>query len=83
MLFRSDRDACLEESQRFLDAYYGPVFSSEQVASWVSAGTVDQVIEHLRDLIGQGATHITLRLTSFDQDTQFRALVEEVLPALS
>lgn len=79
----TDRDACLEESQRFLDAYYGPVFSSKQVASWVSAGTVDQVIEHLRDLIGQGATHITLRLTSFDQDTQFRALVEEVLPALS
>ncbi|MDG2114133.1 MAG: hypothetical protein P8N02_16160, partial [Actinomycetota bacterium] len=77
-----DADACREESQRFLDAYYGPVFTPDQVRSWVGAGTPDQVIENLRDLIDQGATHITIRLTSFDQETQFRLLTEEVLPAL-
>lgn len=77
-----DIDACLEESQRFLDAYYGPVFSPDQVRSWVAAGTPAQVIDQLRDLISQGATHITIRLTAFDQDTQFRRLTEEVLPAV-
>ena len=78
-----DADECREESKRFLDAYYGPVFSTDQVKSWVAAGTPGQVIDHLRDLIEQGASHITIRLTSFDQDTQFRRLTEEVLPALS
>ena len=78
-----DADACREESQRFLDAYYGPVFTPDQVRSWVGAGTPGQVIDNLRDLIEQGATHITIRLTAFDQDTQFRRLTEEVLPALT
>ena len=78
-----DADECREESKRFLDAYYGPVFSTDQVKPWVAAGTPGQVIDHLRDLIEQGASHITIRLTSFDQDTQFRRLTEEVLPALS
>lgn len=78
-----DADACREESQRFLDAYYGPVFSPEQVRSWVAAGEPAEVIAHLRDLIDQGATHITLRLTSFDQDSQFKRLTEEILPELT
>ena len=78
-----DADACREESQRFLDAYYGPVFSPDQVRSWVSAGEPVDVIAHLQDLIDQGATHITIRLTSFDQEGQFRRLVDEVLPALT
>ena len=77
-----DIAACREESQRFLDAYYGPTFTPEQVESWVSAGTPDQVITHLQDIIDQGATHITIRLTSFDQETQFKRLTSEILPAL-
>lgn len=79
----SDADACREESQRFLDAYYGPVFTPDQVRSWVSAGRPDEVIAHLQDLIDQGASHIAIRLTSFDQDGQFRRLAEEIMPALS
>ena len=78
----TDAEACLDESQRFLDAYYGPIFQPAQVRSWVSAGTPEEVVAHLRDIVEQGATHITLRMTSFDQDTQFRRLTEEVLPAL-
>ena len=78
----AEAEACLDESQRFLDAYYGPIFQPAQVRSWVSAGTPEEVVAHLRDIVEQGATHITLRMTSFDQDTQFRRLTEEVLPAL-
>ncbi|MBM36941.1 MAG: hypothetical protein CL460_07210 [Acidimicrobiaceae bacterium] len=78
----TDRDQCLAESKEFLDAYYGPVFSPEQVEAWVAAGTPDQVISHLDDLIDQGVTAITLRLTSTQQEAQFALLTEHVLPAL-
>ncbi len=77
-----DKDQCLAESKQFLDAYYGPVFSSEQIEAWVASGTPDQVISHLKDLIDQGVTEITLRLTSTQQDAQFALLTEHVLPAL-
>ena len=78
-----DREQCLEESKRFLDAYYGPVFSAEQVEAWVAAGTPDEVISDLNGLIDQGVTAITLRLTSTEQDQQFVSLTEHVLPALA
>ncbi|MEC7915133.1 MAG: LLM class flavin-dependent oxidoreductase [Actinomycetota bacterium] len=78
----TDRDQCLAESKQFLDAYYGPVFSPEQVQAWVAAGTPDQVISQLEDLIDQGVTAITLRLTSTQQEAQFALLTEHVLPAL-
>jgi alkanesulfonate monooxygenase SsuD/methylene tetrahydromethanopterin reductase-like flavin-dependent oxidoreductase (luciferase family) len=78
----SDRDECLAESQRFLDAYYGPVFSPPMVASWTAAGPPSACVDHLRDIIEQGATAITLRMTSWDQRGQFQRLVDEVLPAV-
>ena len=78
-----DRDAALEESKRFLDAYYGPVFAPEMVASWTAAGTPKQCAEHLRDLADDGAKAITLRITSWDQKGQFERLVNEVLPLVN
>jgi alkanesulfonate monooxygenase SsuD/methylene tetrahydromethanopterin reductase-like flavin-dependent oxidoreductase (luciferase family) len=77
-----DREQCLNESKQFLDAYYGPVFSPEQVESWTAAGTPDEVISDIGDLIDQGATAVTLRMTSPNQDAQFALLTEHVLPAL-
>lgn len=77
-----DRAECLAESKRFLDAYYGPVFTEPMVEAWTAAGPPDRCIAHLRDLAEQGATAITLRCTSFDQDGQFRQLCESVLPEL-
>ena len=76
----SDRRECLAETKRFLDAYYGPVFTEAMVESWTAAGTPDDCISHLRDLVAQGATEITIRLTSFDQNGQFKRLCEEILP---
>jgi alkanesulfonate monooxygenase SsuD/methylene tetrahydromethanopterin reductase-like flavin-dependent oxidoreductase (luciferase family) len=78
----ADRAGCLAESKKFLDAYYGPIFTEEMVAAWVAAGTPQECVEHLRNLAAQGAGRITLRMTSWDQEGQYRRLVDEVLPAL-
>ena len=77
-----DRDECLAETKRFLDAYYGPVFTEDMAACWTAAGTPEQCIEHLTDVAAQGATRITLRATSWDQRGQLDRLVNEVLPEL-
>ena len=77
-----EREQCLSESKQFLDAYYGPVFSTQQVESWTAAGTPDEVISDIRELGEQGVTAVTLRMTSTNQDAQFRLLTENVLPEL-
>jgi alkanesulfonate monooxygenase SsuD/methylene tetrahydromethanopterin reductase-like flavin-dependent oxidoreductase (luciferase family) len=78
-----DRDAALAESKRFLDEYYGPVFSPSMVESWTAAGTPAQCAEHLRALANDGAKAITLRITSWDQRGQFERMVNEVLPRVA
>ena len=75
-----DKQAALEESKKFLDAYYGPVFSPEMVAGWTATGTPEQCIEDLRGIIAEGAKTITLRITSWDQKEQYKRMVNEVLP---
>ena len=76
------RQAALEESKRFLDAYYGPVFSPPMVEAWTAAGSPAECVEHLRALRRDGAKTITLRITSWEQEVQFKRLVDEVLPAV-
>jgi alkanesulfonate monooxygenase SsuD/methylene tetrahydromethanopterin reductase-like flavin-dependent oxidoreductase (luciferase family) len=76
----SDRDAALAESKRFLDEYYGPVFAPPMVEAWTAAGTPEQCAASLRELAGDGAKSITLRITGWDQKGQFERLVNEVLP---
>jgi alkanesulfonate monooxygenase SsuD/methylene tetrahydromethanopterin reductase-like flavin-dependent oxidoreductase (luciferase family) len=74
------RQAALEESKRFLDDYYGPVFSPPVVEAWTAAGPPTECIEHLRSLRRDGAKTIALRITSWRQEEQFARLVNEVLP---
>jgi alkanesulfonate monooxygenase SsuD/methylene tetrahydromethanopterin reductase-like flavin-dependent oxidoreductase (luciferase family) len=76
----ADGEAGLAESKRFLDAYYGPVFSLPMVQAWTALGSPEECIAHLRALRDAGAKAITLRITSWDQEGQYRRLVEEVLP---
>ncbi|MGH9751507.1 MAG: LLM class flavin-dependent oxidoreductase [Blastocatellia bacterium] len=76
----NDRQTSLAESQRFLDEYYGPVFSASMTEAWTAAGTPQQCIEHLQELQRDGARGITLRLTSWRQAEQYKRLVSEVLP---
>jgi alkanesulfonate monooxygenase SsuD/methylene tetrahydromethanopterin reductase-like flavin-dependent oxidoreductase (luciferase family) len=77
-----DRTAALEESKRFLDAYYGPVFTPAMVEAWTAAGTPAQCVEHLRGLFAEGPKTVTLRITSWQQREQFDRLVGDVLPRL-
>ena len=79
----SDRTAALEESKRFLDEYYGPVFAPQMVEGWTAAGTPQQCAEDLRVMVRAGAKEITLRITSWDQQGQFQRLVHEVLPLVN
>lgn len=78
-----DRQAALEETKRFLDAYYGPVFSPQMVEAWTAAGTPEQCAEHLRGLRSEGLESVTLRITSWRQAEQFERLVGDVLPRLT
>jgi alkanesulfonate monooxygenase SsuD/methylene tetrahydromethanopterin reductase-like flavin-dependent oxidoreductase (luciferase family) len=76
----ADRETALDETERFLHAYYGPVFSSEQAAGWTAAGTPGQCVEDLNRLVEAGAKSITLRITGWNQREQFERVVGEVLP---
>jgi alkanesulfonate monooxygenase SsuD/methylene tetrahydromethanopterin reductase-like flavin-dependent oxidoreductase (luciferase family) len=78
-----DRAKALEESKRFLDEYYGPVFAPPMVEAWTAAGTPKQCADDLKGIILAGANALTLRITSWDQQGQFRRLVNEVLPLVS
>ena len=78
-----DRQTALEESKRFLDAYYGPVFTPDMVESWTAAGTPQQCVAHLRELAREGAQAITLRITGWDQKGQYPRMVNEVLPEVN
>src|SRR5438067_460645 len=78
-----DRQAALEESKRFLDAYYGPVFSPQMVEAWTAAGAPEQCVRHLDELLAEGPKSVTLRITSWRQTDQFERLVGELLPRVS
>ena len=78
-----DRQRCLEESKRFLDAYYGPIFPPPVIEAWTAAGTPERCIADLQELIRDGAQRVTLRSTSWRQTEQFDRMVSEVLPFVS
>ena len=75
-----DRTSALAETRRFLDEYYGPVFSAEQAEGWTAAGTPAECVEDLNRLIRAGAKAITLRITGWNQNEQFNRIATEVLP---
>ena len=80
MNINADRQAGLEESKRFLDKYYGPVFSAPMVESWTVTGDASRCVDDLRRFSDQGVRRITLRITGWQQAEQFKWLVNDVLP---
>ena len=78
-----NREAALEESKRFLDAYYGVDYHRDALKLWVAMGSPAECIENIRGYVEAGVTTITLRLTGYDQRAQFRRVTEEVLPAFA
>lgn len=78
-----DRAAALAEAQKYLDAYYTTDYSEAQLNLWVAMGGPEQCAADIRAYIDAGATTITLRLCSYDQQHQYRRVTEEVLPLLA
>jgi alkanesulfonate monooxygenase SsuD/methylene tetrahydromethanopterin reductase-like flavin-dependent oxidoreductase (luciferase family) len=78
----ADRQGAFQESKQFLDTYYGVDYPRSFVEHWVALGSPQECIEHLRVFINAGATTITLRLTSYDQQRQFERVTNEVLAPL-
>jgi len=77
-----DRQAAFQESKKFLDTYYSVDYPRFFVEHWVALGSPQECIDHLRAFINAGATTITLRLTSYDQQRQFERVTNEVLAPL-
>jgi alkanesulfonate monooxygenase SsuD/methylene tetrahydromethanopterin reductase-like flavin-dependent oxidoreductase (luciferase family) len=80
---QEDRKAALEESKAFLDKYYTSNFSPGFVEAWTTAGSPKQCIQELKDYFNSGLHHITLRLTSWDQQGQLKRFLNEVAPAFT
>jgi len=78
-----DRQAALGESKAFLDRYYTSNFSAAFVEGWTVAGSPAQCIRELRAYVEAGLSHITLRLTSWDQKGQLKRFLAEVAPAFA
>jgi len=77
-----DRQAAIEESKRFLDAYYTMDYAPEFVAGWTATGSPDECVEHLRVYKEMGFDEVTLRMTGWDQFGQLERVIREVLPRL-
>ncbi len=80
---QEDRRAALEESKAFLDRYYTSNFSAAFVEGFTTAGDPKHCIQELKNYFNAGLQHITLRLTSWDQQGQFKRFLNEVVPAFT
>lgn len=78
-----DRNAALTESKAFLDKYYTSNFSAAFVEGFTTAGSPKHCIQELKDYFQAGVQHITLRLTSWEQDYQLKRFLNEVVPAFA
>ena len=78
-----DRQAALEESKAFLDAYYTAKFSPSFVEGWTVAGSPKQCVAQLAEYFEAGVGHMALRMTSWDQRGQLARFLGEVAPAFS
>jgi alkanesulfonate monooxygenase SsuD/methylene tetrahydromethanopterin reductase-like flavin-dependent oxidoreductase (luciferase family) len=75
-------DQAYAESKQFLDAYYSANFDKWFVDAWTAYGPLDACVAKLRAYVDAGFDMITIRLTAWDQDAQYRIYTEQVLPAL-
>ena len=75
-----DRAVALDESKRFLEAYYSMPFAPERVRSWTAAGSPDECARHLLEYEAMGFSEVTLRVTGWDQLGQLERVLNEVLP---
>lgn len=75
-------EAAIDETIKFLEMYYGGEWPRDRVERWTAAGTVEEAIDHLERFYRAGANEITVRITSWEQDSQLDQIIEKVAPAL-
>jgi alkanesulfonate monooxygenase SsuD/methylene tetrahydromethanopterin reductase-like flavin-dependent oxidoreductase (luciferase family) len=76
-----DKDDALADSKKFLDLYYSADYSKERLESWLTYGPPRDCIAHLKQFKASGCRRMTFRISTMgDPMTQFRRVVEEVLP---
>jgi alkanesulfonate monooxygenase SsuD/methylene tetrahydromethanopterin reductase-like flavin-dependent oxidoreductase (luciferase family) len=78
-----DRRQALEESTRFLNAYYTANFTPAFVEAWTALGTPAQCVEQFQAYFEAGVQEIAVRLVSWDQRRQLDLFLNEVLPAFA
>jgi alkanesulfonate monooxygenase SsuD/methylene tetrahydromethanopterin reductase-like flavin-dependent oxidoreductase (luciferase family) len=76
-----DRQAGLEETKKFLDAYYSTNFTAKFVEQWTITGNPKSCAEQLRAYAAAGLGHMALRLSSWDQRGQLARFLNAVIPA--
>jgi len=76
-----DAEACLQDSKRFLDLYYGANYTTERLEGWLTYGSPKQCIEDLKQWKAAGCRRITFRLSTMsDPTTPLKRVTDEVLP---
>jgi alkanesulfonate monooxygenase SsuD/methylene tetrahydromethanopterin reductase-like flavin-dependent oxidoreductase (luciferase family) len=78
-----DRKQALDESTRFLNAYYTANFTPAFVEAWTAMGTPAQCIEQFHAYFEAGVQEIAIRLTSWQQRRQLDLFLNEVAPAFA
>ncbi len=78
-----DREAAFQEAKKFLDSYYTTDYPRPYLENWVAFGSPQDCIDRLQAFVDAGVTTITLRVTGYDQQRQFKRVTEEVLSAFS
>ena len=77
-----DESVAYAESRKFLSEYYRFEMPMERIRMWVAAGPAEICAAKIRAYVEAGATTVSLRLPSYDQHSQVRRFVDEVLPLL-
>ena len=77
-----DRQAGLEETKTFLDAYYSTKFSASFVEGWTVSGPPKSCVEQLKKYFEAGLGHMAIRLSSWDQRGQLQRFLTDVAPHL-
>jgi hypothetical protein len=78
------RSDCFAETKRFFEAYYASGTPDDALVDQRTvAGEPSECIDQLLHLGSTGVRHIALRLSSFRQESQFKLLIDDVLPAVT
>ena len=76
-----DREQALADSKAFLDLYYGADYTREGLERWLTYGSPQDCIAHIRQYRDSGCKRISFRLSTMgDPLHQLTRLTDEVLP---